>query len=236
MEDHILKRAAIDIKLIKDAINKTTDSFILLGKVFIGWGLTFTIASISIILLHLFRLKINETIKNYPLLGLLPFLIIAAIALAVYLIKSKSKALKGLSKSVLMIWLAIIAFIVMQQVFEYLSFLFVYGVNTEYDALSVSLSSFTNTSTLLLTFAFGILCIRLFTNLKFAGWMSFIYALLALINIIFRDMHIGYIIQKKIAPPMEIYSMFDLILYCVILQLTFLILGGYLEFKRIRRG
>lgn len=226
MKKQVLENAEKDIIAIKDVIYRTTDVFISISKIFIGWGLFFLILCIIVIPICLFRFKISDFIKDYPVMTVIPLILVALASFASYLIISKTKGFKGLSKPLLAIWLFIITYVTVYPAVGYL--LALPGYSKTDMAIFLYFIPYLDVGTLLLAFAFGLLCIRVFTNLKFVGILAFIYSILAFLSMIFLHF-IGLRYD-------ELYFTISIILYCAIMPVTFVILGGYLEFYRMRRN
>ena len=225
MKKQELEEAEKDILAIKESIDRTTDTLVSLGKIFIGWGIAFSVVCISIISLYIFSIPASSVVRDYPAMVVIPLIIAALFAFASYRVISRKTGFKGLIKPVLTIWLVIIAYATGIPVLAYLTqdlkhLIALNGANL--DSL-LYFMPYSSVVTLLFAFSFGLLCIKLFTNLKFAGLLSLVYSIIALLWITVTHVVSG-----------EFYFIVSIISYCAILPLTFLILGGYLEFYRIR--
>ncbi len=233
MEKQILHKAGKDVQIIKDIIERTSHTFVSLGKVFIGWGLVFSVFCMSILVLYLSRSE-ALFIRRYPYITILPALLIAAFAIASYIIVSRMKGFQGLTKPLLTVWLVLIAYITLSPLSSYLPYAMRMSIQTKYimDKNYFFMPYAMDVGNLLMFFAFGLLCIRLFTHLRFTGVLSAIYTILAFINVLLQQK----LLLSYIDESYDLYYSIFVLSYCIIIPLTFLILGGYLMFCNGRRN
>lgn len=107
MEKELLN-AVDDLSLIKNIIEKTRKSFIGLSSIFTKWGVLFALYSV---LSFIQQLDLNKTIKfydNYPYLMFAAPLLLVVIAYLLYRQTIKNKALIGLEKPLLVLWVLVL--------------------------------------------------------------------------------------------------------------------------------
>jgi hypothetical protein len=238
MDKCVLEKAGKDVKAIRETIEMTTEGLLQLGKIFIGWGMAFLVLFIGVIAAFALKAELTDIIASYPVIIVIP-LVLTAGAASVSYFAIRRKGLHGLTKPLLAVWLAIIAYVTLSHAFGYLvhldEILKAYrgvvwrnGLGTVYTPIDSFFLPYRNIGGLLFAFAFGLLCMRLFSRLKFAGVLACIYLLLILAH---------YASSFLFGPENgQFFSAFSVISYSLIVPVTFLIVGGYLEFSRARRN
>jgi hypothetical protein len=206
MDDKVIRNAVDDVQLIKQVIDNTSNSLTAFSRIFILWGILLIVVN----LIGLAVFPANAGILNSPVWGYLIDAVIFIAAAAIYLSISKRTPLTGLSKKLMTIWVCILISDII------ISFLTIILCNV----LDVQL---VNTfPVIVMSLAFGMLCMHIFTNYKFPAVLAAIYFLIAV-----------FFWQCIPAIP---YSVSFMIPYVSIFVLpsAFLILGFYLEFRRGR--
>lgn len=210
MDKKLIEDAVDDIQIIKKVIDNTSISLAGCSKIFMLWGVIFLFLGPLI-----YKISSNLNIiqhSNIDFIVSFSFnIILFSACLFVYLYVSKKTQLIGLGKKLMTIWLSIITFdIFISWIIDFLSNFF---VATPIDITPV----------LFLTFAFGTLCINIFTNYKFPIILSIIYLLLTIFFWLFLDVI-----------PLDIYFALPNIPFYSIPG-GFLLIGFYLELTRRRR-
>lgn len=204
----ISEKAMEDLNLIKEVIDRTSNSLISFSRIFIGWGLLLCIAVIFTIIGHYSTSSVFESAVFQLILGIL----ILVIGVMIYIFIARKYSLMGLSRQLMMMWLSVIVFDLLIAI--------VPAVLSDtlqapyYDTLPLFLMSF----------AFGFICTSIFTRLKLPGILAFLYVLLAI-----YFMQMPALLPYSISFKMDYISAFSV-------PLGFLILGGYLEIIRTRRS
>lgn len=247
MDRVALDKAGKDVKAIKDMMARTTEDFLQLGKIFVGWGLAFLVLFLGVMAAYAFRGELSETIVSFPTVTVIPLILTAAAASVSYYIIKKMRGLGGLTKPLLAVWLAIITYVTVFPALEYIVTMdrtvkdyrgyYTHNYNVFVrSTLDSFFHSYMDIGSLLFMFIFGLLCLRLFTRLKFTGVLAFIYTLL----FVARDVVLVLINRsddiRSVDAFFAVYNTSSIICYSVIVPATFLIIGGYLEFCRVRRS
>lgn len=225
-------------------MERTTEDFMQLGKIFIGWGLTFLILFIGVMAAYASKADLSGIITSFPFITVIPLILAAVAASISYCVINSMKGLYGLTKPLLAVWLAIIAYATLSPALGYMisigSILKNYHGNNVHIGLELPAETFflsyMDIGTLLFAFAFGLLCLRIFTRLKFAGVLAFIYFILVIANCAVLSIIHSSNDVRFLNTFSAIYNTFSVISYSVIISATFLIAGGYLEVCRARRS
>jgi Apolipoprotein N-acyltransferase len=228
MEGRLLDSAKKDIMAIKDIISGTTDTLVDISRIFIYWGFGFLALCFIMIPFCLYRNIASSLIRSFPGITVIPLILVAIASLITYFLILKTRGFKGLSKPLLIIWLFIIIYVTAIPALAHLSISPSYYTDNNID-IYFYFSPYCSVDTLLFLFAFGLLCMKLFTNLKFTGVLAVIYTIIGLIYMTLFSWYIG---MKN----NTLYFIVSTISYCSVMSLTFLLLGGYLEFIRVRRN
>ncbi|KUO78196.1 MAG: hypothetical protein APF81_26435 [Desulfosporosinus sp. BRH_c37] len=207
MDNQSLNDAIEDIKLIKQVIDKSTDSFLSLGQIFLSWGVLFLFNTLYV------KLFIFESYaKSVLILGIFPYLpgmkfvIFIIIGILIFMFFSHKKHLSGKSKQIMRLWVFVITFN-----------LIVPKVLALHDEQLNMLMFEIKTPILLLTFSLALFFTDILSGINFTKWMGIIYILTAFFAFL----------------PGKISPYFDLIVW----PMTFIILGIYFVYRNhLARG
>lgn len=208
MNTYAREKAAEDLNLIKEIIDRTSISLSSFSRIFTGWGLLLCIAVISVIIGHYSPSSLFESTAFQLVMGM----VILGIGVAIYIVVARKHPLMGLSKQLMMLWLSVIGFDLLLAVIPVI--LSATWHLPHYDALPLFLMSF----------ACGFICTSIFSRLKFPGMLALLYALLAIFY-----MQIPALLPYSVSIKTDYLSVF-------LIPLGFMVLGGYLELIRIRRS
>ncbi len=238
MDKYVIDKAEKDVQAIKAIIDRTTEDFMQLGKIFIGWGLVFLVLFIGVAAAYVFKARLSDIIERYPIITVVPLILAAGAASVSYIVITRMKGLHGLTKPLLAVWLVIVSYVTVFPVLRYISS--IGRIVKDYKGYYINnynifikstvdgfFHSYTDIGALLFAFTFGLLCLRVFTRLKFAGVLAFIYFILITAECA---------IYITTATDGRFYTTFSIISYSVIVPATFLIIGGYLESRKLRRS
>lgn len=206
MDDKVIRNAVDDVQLIKQVLDNTSNSLTAFSRIFILWG----VLLLAVNLLGLAVFPANAGILYSPILSYSIDAVIFIAAVAIYFSISKRTPLTGLSKKLMTIWVCILISDII------ISFLTI-GLSR---VLDVQLAN--TFPVVIMSLAFGMLCMHIFTNYKFPAVLAAIYLLIA-------------IFFWQCIPAMPYSVSFKLPYVSIfILPSAFLILGFYLEFRRGR--
>ena len=208
MDNTVLEKAAEDLSVIKEVIDRTSTSLISFSRIFIGWGVLLCIDVIFTIIGNYSPNPIFDSMMFQIILDI----IVLAVGLMIYLAIIRKYPLMGLSRQLMLLWLAVIVFDVLIAI--------VPAVLSD----TLQAPSYDIFPLFLMSFAFGFVCTSVFTHLKLPGILAFLYALLAIFY-----MQMPAILPYSVSLKTDWLSPF-------LCPVGFLILGGYLELVRIRRN
>ncbi|HEY5584688.1 MAG TPA: hypothetical protein VIK78_09385 [Ruminiclostridium sp.] len=208
MDKQTLEQAAEDISMIKQVIERTSNSFITFGQIFICWGVLLIISNlIGFIAYYNFY-----SISTSPFLILISQVLFFSIGVVIYFRNSRKIPLIGLSRQLMTLWLCIIAFSILIMC---ISSILVSVFNAPFYDYYASIQ---------MTFAFGFICTSIFTRLKLPAFLALFYVIVTIVFMQFASF-LPYSISLKIP-----------ILSALLLPIGLLSMGSYLEFIRIRRN
>lgn len=206
MDEKVIRNAVDDVQLIKQVLDNTSNSLTAFSRIFILWG----ILLMAVNLLELAVSPANAGFFNSPVLNYSIDAAVLIAAAAIYFSISKRTPLTGLSRKLMTIWVCIITSNI---IISYLTIILS-------NMLDVQL---VNTFPVeIMSLAFGMLCMYIFTNYKFPAVLAAIYLLIAV-----------FFWQCIPAIPYSIYFKLPYV-SIFIFPSAFLILGFYLEYRRGR--
>jgi len=211
MNNEMSQKAIEDIKYIKEVIQKTSSSMAAFSNIFIGWGLLFLVINIifyigSKIPIPFLMDKMNLYDIFMKVLILLALPLIIVITVIMYKKIVKENPLKGVSKQLMNLWIYIIIFNAV--CYAGLSF----SVNTIDNQITYRVHILGGLSLIpiaLFVFAFGLLCINVFTGFKFPAVFALVYAIAGF-----------YFLFSGVTYPL---------LYLMLTPVTLLVIGLYLK-------
>ncbi|WP_053955922.1 hypothetical protein [Inediibacterium massiliense] len=218
MNKELLEKASNDIQLIKQIITSTSNSLVSFSRIIFLWGILYFAA--GIIWGHM-----PISIFGIPFMGyylvLVPLLIFAFI---IYHRISRTAPLEGLSKQLITIWTCLIVFEV--SIFPLAEMLKTYFGMRYYINHTMVI--------IFLIHTFGLLCTCVLTRFKFPGFLALIYIFAVLY--FYLPTPFNPIYNNLESNLLDLSKRNYIIIYWATLfnHATFLILGGYLELKRIR--
>lgn len=214
MNNDAISKANEDIQLIKAVLSRTSTSISLFSKTFFWWGIlqlctnTLTIADMKI---FNFFYKIPYFYTGFSIIMYL-------IAFVVYRNISVKVGTIGLGRQLMTLWLAIYTFeVVLTNVYLILHN-FIDNSSVKY--------GFPIQSLFFIMYAFGMLCICVFTGLKLPGFLAAGYALIGVsymlasnltcFNNLYLPSHAGLLVNL-------------IVISLMLVSLTYFILGVYLK-------
>lgn len=109
MEHDKISKAAEDIILIRKIMERTGRSMKSFGKVFIGWGILFSICSIAGLILNINAQKTMQFFNTFPVLSyIIPLPLTALLAIIFYFVASRKTPLNSLEKKIMILWVYLI--------------------------------------------------------------------------------------------------------------------------------
>lgn len=222
MEEDAVKRVERDIQLIKEVIENTSKSISELSKTFILLGFLLLGASIMNSLSHLFVATIPETLF-FPLALVFVLLIIAGMFIIFY--KAYKTPMMGVGKQLVRIWICIIIFQIVSSILNNAILPNLFNMHSP-DNFHVS------RSLELLAYAFGFLCMGVFTEFKISNLLALLYAVIGLYYILPNPLTS----MKFLETNPSFYRLTEVIDYGVgfLIPITFLLIGYYLKNKKYR--
>ena len=121
MDSNVLEKAGKDVRAIKEIIERTTEDFIQLGKIFIVWGLAFLVLFMGVLSAYFLKTRLSEVIASFPVITVMPMILAGGAAFISYYIIKRMKGLHGLTKPLLAVWLAIVTYITIIPAFGYIT-------------------------------------------------------------------------------------------------------------------
>lgn len=184
-------------------ISRTAESALSLGKILIGWGILFLLKLGLAFLIAANEDYFNKLYSRIPYIfhSIYPAFIILAIL--IYILYSRKLSIIALGKQLMKIWVFIIGFNILSPMLN-LAFNRVLGINP------YGLSDF-RPAVSLITFAIGFYITYIFTDFKLTRWLCIIYTIAGFLAFI----------------PGTVPNTFTDYIW----PFTFLILGGYFEYK-----
>ncbi len=210
MEGQILEKAVEDIQLIRNVMVRSSHSVTALNKIFILWGTVFfTVGALSWSLIFIWPDLFDILTQVSPFLIVLPKVMITLAALIIYIVFREGVCNEGLNRQFLLIWLAIIGYNNLWPSFIHLV------LNRSHFISFVP--GFT-----LISFAVGMLCMRIFTRMSLPGWMALSCVVLDIILSILSN-----ILKDNV-----IFSYSKSMIFGLIMPLSLLVFGFFLKKKR----
>jgi hypothetical protein len=185
MSDVNLERAVDDVRLIKKAIDKATDSLSAFSKIFLYWGIAAIINSIITVIMK--NPNTRQDFFNLPIMYLLTISIfINAVCIIGFFIwrKKKKIVLNEIGKNIIKIWAGLV-FINMIYNLIPITVLFPDGSATTIYKYILSVSS----PLAPFIFALGFYFITLFTNHKKFRIPAIIYLIYGIFTLFFENMY-----------------------------------------------
>lgn len=207
MEKKVLKKAFDDIDFIKTVLDKTSISLVSFSKIFLWWGILFSVVSIFNLILNFNFEFFSKLFTKYSILNYIPFLLTLLLSIFIYYKISKYTPLKGLGQKLMTMWIMLIVFNVLYTSSP--------AILPSFYSSAINLIHSTSQPILLFTFGFGLFISYIFTDFSFLKWLALVYIILGFMCILFMGCPI--IIRLLIWP------------------VTFLCIGGYLELQKVRR-
>lgn len=188
MNENSINEAVESITLIKEVISRTNKSFVGFSKLFIGWGVLFSISAIGNLIIAMNPQKVSEFLFKNPFVGntlsivLNIFLSVGVFLIAVlmYNIISKKKPLIGLEKHLAKLWLLLIFSCTLLPKITISSEGAMTG-STFSQAVSIN-----NISAILFSLAIGLIITSLLTDFKQLSYIGYIFISLSLLNQFFE--------------------------------------------------
>ena len=217
-----VERVERDIQLIKEVIENTSKSISELSKTFILLGFLLLGASIMNSLSHLFVAFIPETLFFASALVFV-LLIIAGMFIIFY--KAYKTPMMGVGKQLVRIWICIIIFHIVSSILNNAIHPNLFNMHNP-DNWHVS------TSLHYLAYAFGFLCMGVFTDFKISNLLALLYVVIGLFYILPNPLTS----MKFLNTNPSFFRLTEVIDYGVslLIPITFLLIGYYLKSKKCK--
>lgn len=109
MESDKISKAAEDIILIRNVLDRTGKSMKSFGKIFFVWGILFFLCSIAGFILNINAEKTMQFFNSFPALSyIVPLPITALLAIIYYVLAAKKTPLNSLEKKIMILWVYLI--------------------------------------------------------------------------------------------------------------------------------
>ncbi len=217
MQENVLRQAVEDISVIKAVIDRTGKSFVAFSKIFIFWGMLFSLSSVYSLIMVSSNYSLFSNISKYPIANFLfPVGLIALIAVLIYWNVTKKVPLVGLEKQLMMVWLL---FLILNIIPPNVSI-----ISPETSLEMQSIIVYSNTAPIMIfSLAIALITTSLFTGYKQLGYMGAIYIGIS-------------IVLSFVNIPMDqsIKSVLMQIPHFFALPFTFLYTGFFLKARQVR--
>lgn len=207
----MLEKAVEDVQLIRNVMDRSTDSLNLLYRLFLWWGIAFAAIEAASGLLCLLWPGLSGVILEAPFLTFIPHLAVVLSASLIFFKFRRDTLDEGLNRQFAALWLIILSFSVIGDSFSVL-----YAWSTKILQPNPYFIPVISSSGIVL----GMFCMYVFTRVKPFGWLALVNLLLILVFCFMLSRF-----AERIA-GMLIYSLFS--------PLTLLAVGILLR-SRLRR-
>ncbi|HWP98768.1 MAG TPA: hypothetical protein VN426_18145 [Syntrophomonadaceae bacterium] len=213
MDELTLHEAVENISLIKSVIERTSKYFAAFSKIFIYWGMLFTLYSAISLLIYFNREQMIDLSLRYSLFDsyTLPLGLIALLAILVYRSVAKKIPLVGLERHLMKLWMLILVMNVIQP--SIIS-------KTIIVDPAITCIHLDTGSVMLFSFAIALIITSLFTGYKQLSNMGIIYIIISVLYAFFYSLIDGTVVQ--------------LFLSLIALPFTFLYTGFFLKSQQVR--
>ena len=182
MEDPMLIKAVEDARLIRKVMDRSSESAVALNNAFMRWGISILIVGVITYISCIIWPSILDVMSDKPILVLIPKVLVALVVTAIFLSEKKKISGEGLNNQFLILWLAIFGYNILVPVVGILSSIL--------GGLQSDIAGQFTPQYAWASFAVGMLCMRIFAHLKFAGWLVWFYLALFAVNLYLA----GYIV------------------------------------------
>lgn len=110
VEDQMLEKAVEDVMLIKNVMDRSTESIYLMYRMFIWWGATFTAIGAVCNLLIIFLPGLSNAIYQTPVWAFVPHIAIGIAMFVIFFTFRKGAQDEGLNKQFMVLWLAVLSY------------------------------------------------------------------------------------------------------------------------------
>jgi hypothetical protein len=177
MEDEILEKAVEDVRLIKNVIDRSTDSLNRMHKVFIGWGAAFFIIGAACNLLCLLWPGLLDALVNAPFLTIVPKLLMALSSVVIFLVFWRDMQDEGLNRQFMILWLVIFLYSELMPSIVYM-LAWPEGVGA---LMHATMYAYFVPGISMLMIALGMFCIGVFTRVKPFSLIALVCLLLSFV-------------------------------------------------------
>lgn len=222
MNEDSAKKVQGDIRFIREIIENTTNSITGLGKAFIMLGFIYLGAEIINLLSHFIAPVISSEVF-FTISILFAIALISATSWTFYIVYKTP--LMGLGKQLINIWACIIIFYFISSILNNALLPNLFNMHS-FDNVHIS------QSLAFLTFAFGFLCMGIFTDFKILKLFSLLFAVVGLFFILPNPLtSIAYLNSNP-----NYFTLVQIISFGAgfLVPFSFLFIGYYLESKRDR--
>ncbi|MFA5537040.1 MAG: hypothetical protein WDA53_07715 [Bacillota bacterium] len=214
MNEQALHEAVENISLIKSVISRTNKSFVAFSKIFIYWGLLFTVVGIINLVQMANYEKLFDSVLNWPLLNYVYLAAVALIAATIYWSISKKTPLISLEKHLIKIWMLVL----IMNVIPTRVVLTSTALDTSMTNIVVTTNNF---STMFFSLAIALIATALFADYKQLLNLGLIYIAISVIYAFLRF------------PLFEGATLFQ-VLFALSLPFTFFYTGFFLRSRQGR--
>ena len=176
VEDQMLEKAVEDVQLIRNVMDRSTDSLYLMYRVFIWWGAAFAAVGVICNLLSLFGLSFFDALVKAPLMAVVPQLAVGISAVVIFFMFRKGMQDKGLNRQFMVLWLAIFLY---DEIMSSAIFLMDWS-ELRLTLPRANMYGYFVPGIGLITIALGMFCMCVFTRVKPLGWLALTSLLLSL--------------------------------------------------------